>query len=67
QIYQENNKDLEFSIFPIPQSIFTLTSEGFDNLAEPSHSFTLPPYNKNTTQVQFSPCLLLSSSSLTTI
>ncbi|CAG8700583.1 37254_t:CDS:1, partial [Gigaspora margarita] len=67
QIYQENNQDPEFSISPIPQSIFTLAPEGLDNLARPSYSSTLPPYNENTTQVQFPPHILLPSSPLTTI
>ncbi|CAG8821425.1 36239_t:CDS:1, partial [Gigaspora margarita] len=58
---------LEFSISSISQSIFTLTSEGLDNLAGPSYSSTLPLYNEDTTQVQFPSRIPLSSSSLTTI
>ncbi|CAG8845444.1 12740_t:CDS:1, partial [Gigaspora margarita] len=38
-----------------------------DNLAGPSYSSTLLPYNEDTTQVQFISYLSLSSSSFTTI
>ncbi|CAG8837574.1 4344_t:CDS:1, partial [Gigaspora margarita] len=54
-------------ISSISQSIFTLISEGLNNLAEPSYSSTLPPYDENTTQVQFPSHIPLSSSPLTTI
>ncbi|CAG8845033.1 26374_t:CDS:1, partial [Gigaspora margarita] len=67
QIYQENNQDLEFSISSILQSIFILAPEGLNNLVRPFYSSTLPSYDKNTTQVQFSSCIPLPSSSLTTI
>ncbi|CAG8841012.1 44400_t:CDS:1, partial [Gigaspora margarita] len=62
-----NNQDLEFNISPIPQSIFTLAPEGLDNLAGPFYSSTLSSYDKDTTQVQFSPRIPLPSSPLTTI
>ncbi|CAG8824119.1 283_t:CDS:2, partial [Gigaspora margarita] len=45
------DEEIDYRISSTTRSMYTLEPEDLDNLARPSHTFSLLPYDENTTQV----------------